>query len=129
MEPIIISTIAIAAFALTDGMSDAWLFRDFATRQVTANTKWHRWQAARQGLFITFCAWYCGQWAFLLLGAAAFWLVHDGVVNLVGLQRPFFYVGTTAAIDRFFQSLPFPELAMAAAKVVALAAGLYLTFQ
>ena len=142
--------VVVILFSITDGFSDAWIFRDFRERsfaqarlnskglfkRVTLiemiveasanyNTKWHRWQFARQGLLICFCALFAREWCIITLGAACFWLVHDGIVNLIGLKRPFFYVGTTSAIDRFFGKFPNPPLAIGFAKFLLLGGSLF----
>lgn len=90
------------------------------------NTNWHRAQAAQQAAVILAAAYLSGCWQVIPLGAALFWLIHDGIVNRLGLDRPFFFVGTTAWIDRMFQRLPNPELFMAIAKFGLLAAGVAL---
>lgn len=147
MTPIFISLAVVLLFSITDGMSDAWIFRDFKNRKmhgisagipyfhslnykaITAlneNKKWHQWQALRQGLVIAFAAFYAKSWPMLALGASVFWIVHDGIVNIVGLDRSFFYVGQTAAIDRFFQRFKNPNMVMAIAKFLLLAGSITL---
>lgn len=134
---IAISTAFICLYAVLDGLGDAFLFRDFLFRDMMyawskgriaqsadLNTNWHRAQAAQQSAVILVTAYLSGCWQIIPLGAALFWLIHDGIVNRVGLDRPFFFVGTTAWIDRQFQKFKKPELAMAVAKVGLLAMGI-----
>jgi len=91
--------------------------------QVLSNNRnWHRAQAVRQGAAIVFAAIAAQDWTVALVGAAGFWLIHDAIVNRIGLDRPLFYVGTTAWIDRLFQRTPNPPLFMGATKVVFLIA-------
>ena len=138
-----ISILVFAAYAVLDGLADAFIFRDqvgeqgswaigtkwwnwaagVVARSADLNTNWHRAQAAQQALVIGTVAYLAGHWSFMLLGAAIFWMLHDGIVNRVGLSRPWFFVGTTAWIDRQFQKFRRPELLMGVAKVVSIAAG------
>lgn len=150
MIEVIIAIAVILAFTLTDAMSDAWMFRDFRIGSVTLSkyqsdmyavmvsrlvdkmgtpaSKWHRWQFLRQGLVICFAAWYAQSWPMVFFGAAVFWILHDGIVNIVGLNRKWFYVGMTAAIDKFFQRFSNPSLAMAIAKFLLLGGSIYLLY-
>lgn len=127
---------AFLLFALGDAFSDAYQLRDlrksdwweYYSQMDTDKARWHRWQALRQATVIALCAWAWQSWPSVLLLASLFWLGHDGIVNRVGLNRPFFYVGTTAALDRFFQRFPNPPLAQALAKFGLLAGSLVLLF-
>lgn len=90
-------------------------------RDWNANRAWHFWQALRQGAVLVFIwgiAYGPRNWPVLILMAALFWLLHDGIVNLRGLDRPWFYTGTTALFDRIFQKFPNPELAQGIAKCI-----------
>lgn len=130
---LIISLIAILAFAVADAMSDAWIFRDFQSRKLreiadirqlfdsavsilNSNRNWHAWQAVRQTIFLVLIGIYASRWIVPLIAAAVFWLLHNGIVNIVGLDKPFFFVGTTAMIDKFFQRFKNPSLMMGIAK-------------
>lgn len=118
---------AFLAFLLGDAFSDAFIFRWIKNENkedslldvrlnADYNARWHRWQAARQAAVIALAAWAYQSFPALILFASIFWLIHDGIVNIVGLDRKFFFVGTTAWIDRQFQKFAKPELAMAVAK-------------
>jgi hypothetical protein len=61
-----------------------------------------------------------GRWQVVITGAVLFWVIHDGLINVVGLKKPFFYVGKTAQIDKFFQQFKNPILIMAIAKALIL---------
>lgn len=144
MELQVIAAVAfIVSYAVLDGLADAFIFRDYklkgklnfawkwvATMAQSAdmNTNWHRAQAAQQAGVILVVAYLCGCWQIIVLGAALFWLIHDGIVNRIGLDRPFFFVGATAWIDRQFQRFAKPELAMAVAKCLLLFIGICLFF-
>ena len=129
---IIIASAAQLIFTVTDAVSDSLLFRDrqrakkFNVYFGTIVSDFHTWQAIRQATLISICAWVAQSWPFLILGAAAFWLIHDGIVNRYGLSKPFFFVGTTAWIDRQFQRFQKPETAAAIAKIGILVAAIVL---
>lgn len=129
---ILVPVFGLALYGVFDALADAYIFqwlythrgRSTASDALDFNRLWHRAQAAQQALVILVVSYLSGHWSLLLLGAGLFWLIHDGVVNLVGLGRPFFYVGSTAWTDRLFQRFPDPPLAMAVAKVGSILAGL-----
>jgi len=127
---IIISMLALILFTVSDAMSDAWMFRDFRNcqRDLEANKRWHRWQFVRQSALILTVAFFAGKWQLVIFGASLFWVIHDGIVNIIGLQKPFFYVGQTAAIDKFFRRFNQPELMMAIAKIIMVAVSVTLYF-
>ena len=127
-----IAVIAIILYAIADAIADAWIFKsvkskglfyavDMLTEPSNVNQKWHFWQAVQQATFITLAAVYAESIQVAAICASLFWLIHDGIVNIVGLDRKFFFVGTTAAIDRLFQRFPTPPLAQAVAKCLILA--------
>ena len=146
----IVPIVFIGIFIVADALSDAYIFRDFRKRRgsgfreefkayrywthgesASANRVWHAAQAVRQGAAITFAAYAAGYWVLAVIAAAAFWIVHDVLVNTIGLDRGPFYVGNTAWIDRQFQRFDNPERAMGIAKFVILtiAVGLTLIFK
>lgn len=139
----LVAALFILYYAIFDALADAWIFRDYrytkgangelhwmdyasgvVSRMADENKKWHRFQALQQGGVILVVAFLSGFWQVVLLGLGAFWLLHDGIVNIVGLGRGFFFVGTTAWIDRIFQKLKQPEAAMAIVKIALVAAGI-----
>lgn len=133
---IIFLLLFFVAYAIFDGMADAYIFLEnrakLAGRSKSVqgvanyNTLWHRMQALQQLNVLVVPTIVAGEgWPVMLAGAAAFWIIHDGIVNLVGLKRTFFYVGTTAFIDRMFQKTGRPELFMALAKFISLGVGLF----
>lgn len=146
MTEIIIAAVFICLYAVLDGLADAFIFRDMRNTPESAadmlagfwrnraqsralvshdfNTNWHRAQAAQQGAVILATAYLSGCWQLIVLGAGLFWLIHDGIVNRLGLDRPFFFVGTTAWINRMFQKTGKPELMMGIAKVFLILAGI-----
>jgi len=145
----IIGVTFICLYAVLDGLGDAFIFRWMKAGVKTAweqrlipisvsgarllklpqetadhNTNWHRAQAAQQALVILVTAYLSGCWQIVVLGAGLFWLLHDGIVNRIGLERPWFFVGTTAWLDRQFQKFRNPQAAMAVAKFGLIAAGI-----
>jgi hypothetical protein len=100
------------------------------------STKWHVWQAIIQVL--VFCtiaianynAGYSLMFVGILgaLGGAIFWLLFDGIVNIVGLKRHFFYVGQTAFMDRMLHKSKRPELLAALLKSFFILAFIILLF-
>jgi len=151
METIIIALalVYLTFYAVMDGLGDAFIFRNFNPNnfksaaptdapkmaamlpramqafytRADTNTNWHRAQAIQQAGVIIVTAYLAGFWQVIPLGAGLFWLIHDGIVNRIGLERPFFFVGTTAWIDRQFQKTGHPELFMGACKIGLIIAG------
>ena len=150
----ITAIVFIGIFIIADALSDAYIFRDFRNRQggisnvyfrrsltskveklefdslvevIESNKIWHTVQAVRQGAAIIFAAWTAGYWVLAVIAAAAFWIIHDVLVNTIGLRRGPFYVGNTAWIDRQFQRFDNPERAMALTKFVILTVSVGLT--
>lgn len=146
----IVAIVFISIFTISEALSDAFIFRDFRKRRgrafrrefksyrywthgesASANRAWHAAQAVRQGAAIVFAAYAAGYWVLAVIAAAAFWIIHDVLVNVIGLGRSPFYVGNTAWIDRQFQRFGNPERAMTLTKfvILTLAVGLTLIFK
>lgn len=141
---IIAAVALVLIYAVLDGLRDAYMFKDFRVQSPVlrellkttgqqkgrwfgnANKMWHRLQFLQQGAFILSAAWIGQSWQIIPLGAGLFWLVQDGLVNRVGLDRPFFFVGTTAWLDRLFQKTGHPRTFMAICKIFLILAGLAL---
>lgn len=116
MTTITIAATALFVFTVSDAFSDAFIFRE-QRGDKEANKYWHAFQALRQGTVIAAISWLVGSWQLAFLGASIFWFLHDGLVNTVGLNRHWSYVGKTAWIDKQFQKLNNPERAMITAKL------------
>lgn len=43
------------------------------------------------------------EWTYILFVLSSFWLIFGGIVHKIGLNKPFFYVGTTASTDRLLR--------------------------
>ena len=125
MKKTIIALAVLSVYIMLDGLSDAFMFRDYCA-SLSNNQIWHAWQLARQALIIGFLAYYLRSWAFILLGASFFWMLHDGILNRIAFDLPFFYVGTTAMIDRFFQLFKNPELVIGITKSLFVTGSIFL---
>lgn len=96
-------------------------FREKADK---ANKKWHDYQALLQIMFVIVLVNFDrSPDGFLWIPAviscfSIFWIVFDMVLNVYGLDRPWNYVGTTAALDRLFQKFRNHETAMFLTKVL-----------
>lgn len=107
-------------YALSDAMSDAFQIKE--KNEPTPELKklyskrWHQWQAARQ--FVMLSSVYCITLSLpiTLLGFSLFWLLQDGILN-TQLGKKFFYVGTTAELDKLLQKLPNPSVSSAIIKI------------
>ncbi len=116
---IIWTLIAVILLGFYNGLlllDDKKLESDPANKGI--ETKWHMVGAAIF-LFISFTAWYVWGWQYIAFGLASFWCIFGGIVHRVGLNKPFFFVGTTAKTDlmirKFFPKKP--ELGSAIAKI------------
>lgn len=132
-----VAVLAILIFTVADALSDSFLFLDFrrngqansldlqfVIRRMNDNSRWHFWQAVRQATVIAAVSYLAGSLQLFFIGIAFFWLIHDGLVNLVGLGQNWFYVGTTSWIDRQFQKTKYPKATMAVAKFIFLGASI-----
>lgn len=143
----VFAVIVILIFTIAEAMADSYQFRDlrkikqYATtsalvvainQAINDKTRWHFWQAVRQGTFIVFAAVFAGHWAVAFITASLFWLIHDGIVNIIGLDRKFFFVGTTAWFDktfrRFFPGNPSAAMAVTKFGMLAASAAAYFIF-
>jgi uncharacterized ion transporter superfamily protein YfcC len=89
-----------------------------------ANKRWHEYQALLQIMFVFVLVDFDrSPDGFLWIPAviscfSIFWIVFDIVLNVYGLNRPWDYVGTTAALDRLFQKFRNPETVMFLTKML-----------
>lgn len=58
--------------------------------------------------YLALTAWYIWDWTYILFTIASFWLIFAAIVHKVGLNKPPFFVGTTAETDKLIRKL-FPE--------------------
>lgn len=60
--------------------------------------KWHAIGAAIF-CYIACTAWWIWSIKYVPFVLSSFWLIFGGIVHIVGLNKPFFFVGTTAKTD------------------------------
>ena len=58
--------------------------------------------------YLALTAWYIWDWTYIPFTIASFWLIFAAIVHKVGLNKPAFFVGTTAETDKLIRKL-FPE--------------------
>ena len=69
--------------------------------------KWHI-VGAIIFLYISATAWYFWGLSYVPFALSCFWSLFAGIVHRVGLNKPFFFVGTTAKTDILLRKL-FPK--------------------
>ena len=108
----------LALFPIYSALKDAFMFRDLGTgnngHDPNAKQIWHALDFAWQVLLIAALAWAGTStaenhlWAFAgtaLAASAWFWIANDALINVVGLGKPIFYIGTTSTIDKLLRRL------------------------
>jgi hypothetical protein len=65
-------------------------------------TDWHIVGAALF-LYLALTFWYTIGIQYALLAISGFWILFAGIVHKVGLNKPFFFVGTTAKTDKLLR--------------------------
>lgn len=120
----VIIMIASLMFTIGFAFRNKWQFAEMNALNSNiaqkANKKWHSWQAVVQLAFYVIIGLSTHEAygiATALLYLSFFWLLFDGILNKVALNKPFFYVGTTAFIDKQFQRFKRPQLAIAIVKI------------
>lgn len=89
--------------------------------------KWHFFGAAIF-CYIAATAWIIWGLVFVPFVLSAFWSIYAGIVHKVGLNKPFFFVGTTAKTDILIRKVfkKNPERGSAIFKILALVLSLFL---
>ncbi len=59
-------------------------------------------------LYLTITAWYVWGWEYIPFALSSFWTIFAAIVHKVGLNKPPFFVGTTAKTDKLIRRF-FPE--------------------
>lgn len=70
-------------------------------------TEWHVVGAAIF-CYIAITAWMIWGVEYIPFVLSAFWLIYGGIVHVIGLKKPFFFVGTTAKTDIVIRKI-FPK--------------------
>ena len=91
---------------------------------------WHAIGAAIF-LYLAITAWILYGWKYVPFTLSCFWCIFAGIVHKVGLNRPFFFVGTTAKTDQLLRKLSpkKSELASGILKIGMLLASIILIFR
>lgn len=69
---------------------------------VKYSKEWHMYKGLYQATFFTLVA--CYDFWFSCVCASLFWIIHDIIVNIYGLNRTWDYIGNTAKLDRIFRT-------------------------
>jgi len=59
-------------------------------------------------IYISLTTWYVWDIKYIPLTLSSFWGIFGGIVHKIGLNKPFFFVGTTAKTDKLIRKL-FPK--------------------
>ena len=83
--------------------------------------KWH-FVGASIFLYLGATAWYVWGIQYIPFTLASFWMIFGGIVHRIGLNKPFFYVGTTAKTDILLRKVfsKDPELGSEILKTIAM---------
>jgi len=123
----------ILVFVIATGCTEAYKFQEAKNRRVDndkadkANVRWHFFKGVMQLDFFALVGLY-STWPIALIGASLFWIFHDLIINIKGLEVTVFRVGTTAWLDRMIRKYgtKFDELEMMIIKVLFLILGITL---
>lgn len=80
-----------------------FLERDYnkVARNKEYSQLWHLWKGANQIIFFTLIYFTFGKYI-TFVNIIFYWILFDGLLNRIVLNRPFFYIGQTAFIDKQF---------------------------
>ena len=116
------------------GFYNAFLLKDDKTPESDPNNKslekkWH-FLGATLFVYISLTFWYIDGIEYVPLSLSLFWLLFGGIVHKVGLNKPFFFVGTTATTDKMLRGLfkRNPEKGSAILKILFFITSLILVF-
>lgn len=59
-------------------------------------------------IYLALTTWYVWDIKYIPLTLSSFWCLFGGIVHKVGLNKPFFFVGTTAKTDKLLRKV-FPK--------------------
>lgn len=129
-----IGIVWILAGVILLGVYNALLLLDDKTPEGDASNldleeKWHVIGACLF-IYIAATAWIFFGWQYAPFTLLCFWSIFAGIVHKVALNKPFFFVGTTAKTDQLFRKV-FPnntELWSGIIKITLLAASTILLF-
>lgn len=92
---------------------------DPKNKNIEAN--WH-FVGACIFLYLSITAWYVWGLEYIPFALSSFWVIFAAIVHKVGLNKPFFFVGTTAKTDKLIRWLfpKNPEMGCAILKITTL---------
>jgi hypothetical protein len=96
--------------------------------------QWHKYKGAVQAIVFSYVSYAVFKrtgnefytFSLTLFLASFFWFFHDGVLNKILFVRQWFFVGTTAALDRIMQKSGKPYLIAGIVKTILLIASITL---
>jgi fatty acid desaturase len=117
----ILGTIWVLIGVVLLGLYNALLIKDARIPDGTpendkVSAEWHE-VGAGLFLYLAFTAFFAFGAKFIPLSLSAFWAIFAGIVHKVGLNKPFFFVGTTAKTDKLLQKW-FPNKAEKASAIL-----------
>lgn len=112
------SLVFILIYAITDGLSDSYQILQNRIHSSSSdisqaekelekkyNSRWHWSQALRQAFVLGYILAMTKDVILFLICLWLFWLIHDVVVNMVGLNKNLFFIGTTAKFDIWLRKI------------------------
>lgn len=81
-------------------------------------------------IYLTLTSWILYGWEYILFTLSCFWCIFAGIVHRIGLNKPFFFVGTTAKTDKLIRKIApkKPELVSGILKIGMLLGSIFLIF-
>ncbi len=82
-----------------------FLERDYniVVRHKEYSKRWHFWKGFNNIIFFSLL-WFAFSRHIAFINVAFYWIFFDGLLNKMVLNRPFFYIGQTAFIDKIFHN-------------------------
>ena len=104
-----IGALWILAGVILLGAYNALLLLDDKTPESDASNsdlekKWHAIGACIF-VYIAATAWIFFGWQYAPFALSCFWCIFAGIVHVIALNKPFFFVGTTAKTDKLLRKL------------------------
>jgi hypothetical protein len=124
---ILIGVIIIAFYNALLVLDDKTLNSD--TNNIKIKKMWHT-VGAVLFLYVAATAWIISGFKYVPFVLSSFWLLFGGIVHVVGLKKPFFFVGTTAQTDIILRKVfsKNPELGSIIVKSLLLLSSVFLIF-
>lgn len=130
----IIGVIWILIGVILLGLYNGYLLLDNYTaeedpKNISIKNKWHI-IGSIIFLYISSTVWYLWGWKYIPFSLSCFWSIYAGIVHKIGLNRSFFFVGTTAGTDKIIRKISSkkPELVSSILKISLLILSVILLF-